>query len=137
MNQLHVGFKRNVKPISGRCLFICDDVSEVPHKFRPKIFDPDRHSFTPLAGIDAAKAQTLAELIYTVYPEGSATLTVRKEKWELAPALLEPSTLANVQGSEGVQGVINDLMFNPVVRKVLYAECGSLSSTKIGSPLRS
>jgi hypothetical protein len=120
MNELHVGFTREVKS-HGPCLFIADDVSEVPSKFRPKVFDPVKHHFNPLLGIDKRKAQELAEVIYTIYPEGSTTLTVRKGKWELAPALTSAKRLDEVHGTEEVEGVMGDLLFNPVVRNVL---CG-------------
>jgi hypothetical protein len=121
MNQLHIGFKRTVKP-HGTCLFISDGVSEAPGKYRPKIFDPLKRSFNPLQGIDARKAQELAELIYTIYAEGSNTLTVRTGKWDLAPARLKAASLDKVRGSEEVEGVLGDLLFNPVVRNV---RCGS------------
>lgn len=108
-----------MKPPRGGCLFISDE--DLPDKLRAKIFDPAKHSFNPLKLIDRRKAQELAELIYTIYPEGSTTLTVRKGKWELAPALLAVKSLDAVHGSEEVEGVMGDLLFNPVVRGAL---CG-------------
>ncbi|MGA8902705.1 hypothetical protein [Bradyrhizobium sp.] len=98
MNQLNVGLKRTLRP-QGRAI----------------------HSFNPLKEIDKRKAQELAELVYTIYPEGQQTLTVRKGKWELAPALLAAKSLDQVQGSEEVNGVMGDLLFNPLVRNCL---CG-------------
>jgi hypothetical protein len=64
MNQLHVGFNKKVLPIGG-CLFIGDDISAVPHKFRPKVFDPAKHSFNPIKDITEAQPQEFAEVIYT------------------------------------------------------------------------
>jgi hypothetical protein len=120
MNILNVGFDREVKPPAGGSLFIHDDATGLG-KFRPKVFDPRKHSFNPLQGVDERKAQELAELIYTIYPQGENTLTVRKGKWELAPALLKAKTLDKVRGGEEVTGIIEDLLFNPLVRKCL---CG-------------
>jgi hypothetical protein len=74
-----------------------------------------------LAGIDERRAQDLAELIYTIYPEGGTTLRVREGKWKLAPALLSAKTLDQVKGGEEVAGVMADLLFNPAVKKCL---CG-------------
>jgi hypothetical protein len=62
MNQLLVGTKIKVRPPSGGCLFIGDQVSEIPHKFRPKIFDPLKHRFNPLTGMAERWAQDLAAL---------------------------------------------------------------------------
>jgi hypothetical protein len=120
MNQLHVGFSREVKPPAGGSLLIHDDAAGL-EKFRPKVFDPTKHAFNPLRGIDERKAQELADVVYTIYPQGENTLTVRKGKWELAPALLKAKRLDHVRGGEEVTGVMDDLLFNPVVRKCL---CG-------------
>jgi hypothetical protein len=117
MNQLHVGSRIAVKPTEA-CLFIHD---ELPDKLRPKVFDPANHHFNPLSGIGERKAQELADIAYTIYPQGENTLTVRKGKWELAPALLKAKSLAEVTGGEEVTGAIGDLLFNPLVRSCL---CG-------------
>jgi hypothetical protein len=121
MNELHIGFKRKVKPVPG-CLLIQDD-NEGLRKYRPKVFDPLKHSFDPLKGMNERKAQELAEIIYTIYPQGEDTLTVRGGKWDLAPAILKRGvrTLRDVTGGEEVRGVMADLLFNPVVRNCL---CG-------------
>jgi hypothetical protein len=58
LNKLYVGFNKKVLPVGG-CLFIGDDISEVPHKFRPKVFDPAKHSFNPIRDITEAQAQEL------------------------------------------------------------------------------
>lgn len=118
MNSISVGFGREVKPPPGGSLLIQDE-ADVPAKFRPKIFDPTKHSFNPLEEINERKAQELAELIYTVYPQGENTLTVRNGKWDLAPALLKAKSLDEVTGKEEVTGVMGDLLFNPVVRNCL------------------
>jgi hypothetical protein len=118
--QLHVGSRISLKPTEA-CLFINDQLP-AQNKYRPKVFDPAKYHFNPLAGIDERKAQELADIVYMIYPQGESTLTVRKGKWELAPALLKAKSLADVTGGEEVTGVLGDLLFNPLVRDCL---CGS------------
>ena len=115
MNKLYVGFNKTIEP-PKRGLFIHD---EVPDISRARIFDPTKHSFNPLKGIDYRKARALADLIYTIYPQGENTLKVREGRWSLLPALQAAKRLDNVDGDEEVRGVLGDLLQSPVLRQVL------------------
>jgi hypothetical protein len=61
MNQLYVGFSEEVKPPKTG-LFIDDKVPKIP---LAKVFDPKKHSFNPLAGIDYKKARAIADVLYS------------------------------------------------------------------------
>ena len=73
MNRLHVGFNKTVELPKGGYLFIADDVPEVS---RARVFDPLQHSFNPLKDITYRKAREIADILYTVSPQGENTLTV-------------------------------------------------------------
>jgi hypothetical protein len=102
MNKLYVGFTRNVELPKGGFLLIDDEVRDIP---RLRIFDPLKHCFNPLKGIEYKKARELAELLYTVSPQGENTLTVRNGKRSLVKALLEADRLDKVKGDEEVSGM--------------------------------
>jgi hypothetical protein len=123
MNRLYVGFNKTVEPPT-RGLFIHDDVPDIS---RARIFDPAKHSFNPLKDIDYRKARALADLIYTVYPQGENTLKVREGRWSLLPALLASNRLDKVDGNEEVQGVLGDLLQSPVLRRVLCSNANQFS----------
>jgi hypothetical protein len=117
MNQLNVGFNKKVMPVGG-CLFIGDDISEVRHKFRPKVFDPAKHSFNPIKDITEAQAQEFVEVIYSVYGLGENTMTVRNGQIDLAPALYKGKRLDELRGSEEVERLRDDMVgigVNPVI----------------------
>jgi hypothetical protein len=42
----------------------CARQKEVPDISRARIFDPAKHSFNPLKGIDYRKARALADVLY-------------------------------------------------------------------------
>jgi hypothetical protein len=114
-NKLYVGFSKHLKlPRSG--LFIDDNVPKVP---RARVFDPLKHCFNPLKDIDCKKARELAELLYTVSPQGENTLTVRNGKRQLLQALLKADRLDCVRGDEEVDGMVSDLLMSPVLKRVL------------------
>jgi hypothetical protein len=69
MNTLHVGFHNSIELPKGGCLSISDDVPDVP---RARVFDPSKHSFNPLKGIDHKKAREIAEVLYTIAPPGES-----------------------------------------------------------------
>ena len=48
-----------------------------------------KHSFNPLTNIDYKKAREIADILYTVSPQGENTLTVRNGKRALLKMLLE------------------------------------------------
>src|ERR1700709_2016073 len=109
MNKLFVGLTKTVQP-PKRGLFIHD---EVPDISRARIFDPAKHSFNPLKGIDYRKARALADVLYTASPQGENTLTVRNGKRALLKALLASSRLDQIDGDEEVTGMIDDLLQSP------------------------
>lgn len=115
MNRLYVGFNKDVEP-PKRGLFIHD---EVPDISRARIFDPAKHSFNPLKGIDYRKARALADVLYTASPQGENTLTVRNGKRALLKALLSAKRLDRIEGDEEVTGMIDDLLQSPVLKSVL------------------
>jgi hypothetical protein len=113
MNKLFVGFTREVLPEHG--LFIHDDVPDIP---RARIFDPAVHSFNPLKHMDYKKARSIADVLYTIAPQGENTLTVRNGKRALLRALLSADRLDQVQGDEEVSGMMQDLLQSPILRSV-------------------
>lgn len=100
----------------GGFLYINDEVPEIK---RARILDPHKHCFNPLKDIDYRKARELAELLYTIAPQGENTLTVRNGKRALLKALLEAKTLDKVKGDDEVRGMIGDLLVSPLLRQVL------------------
>lgn len=114
-NKLYVGFNKEVEPPT-RGLFIHDEVPDLP---RARIFDPTQHSFNPLKNIDYRKARALTEVLYTAFPQGDSTLTVRNGKRSLLKALLFANRLDRVDGDEEVTGMIDDLLQSPVLKSVL------------------
>ena len=110
-------FKRS-RTAQWRFLFIDDEIPDIPDWKRPKIFDPLKHGFNPLNGIDYRKAREIADVLYTVYPQGENTLTVRNGKRALLKALLHSKTLDKIKGDEEVSGMIGDILASPVLRGV-------------------
>jgi hypothetical protein len=55
---------------------MADQIPAVPDWKRLNIFDPLKHSFNPLKDIDYKKARELADVLYTISPQGENTLTV-------------------------------------------------------------
>lgn len=116
MNRLYIGFSKEVKPPKTG-LFIDDKVPKIP---LTKVFDPKKHSFNPLAGLDYKKARAIADVLYTIAPQGENTLTVRNGKRALLKALLKAKRLDQVRGDdEEVRGMIDDLLVSPVLKRVL------------------
>jgi hypothetical protein len=115
MNKLYLGLNKTVPPPT-RGLFIHDDVPDIP---RARIFDPAKHSFNPLKGIDYRKARALADVLYTAYPQGESTLTVRNGKRALLKALLEAPRLDKIDGDDEVMGMVEDILQSPVLKNVL------------------
>lgn len=118
MNELHVGFGRNVEPYRSGCLFMTDEVMDVP---RSRVFDPLIHHFNPLRGVNYKRARELSEVIYTAFPQGENTLTVRNGKRALLRALMSFNRLDRIKGDEEVMGLVGDILASPVLSKVF---CG-------------
>lgn len=125
MNTLLVGFSKTVEPPKGGCLFIADEVPDVK---RARVFDPMRHSFNPLNGITYKKAREIADILYTVSPQGENTLTVRNGKRALLKMLLDgPKALDKLPRDYGKTDVgplealatVDDVLVSPVLRRVL------------------
>jgi hypothetical protein len=114
MNKLYVGFTRKVELPKGGFLLIDDEVRDIP---RSRIFDPLKHCFNPLKNLECKKARELAELLYTLSPQGENTLTVRNGKRALLKALLEAGRLDEVKGDEEVSGMVGDLLASPVLSR--------------------
>lgn len=115
MNKLLVGFKKQIeKPKAG--LFIDDNPPKIP---LAKVFDPAIHSFNPLAGMDYKKARAIADVLYTIVPQGENTLTVRNGKRALLKALLKAKRFDQIRGDEEVSGMVDDLLASPVLKRVL------------------
>jgi hypothetical protein len=123
MNRLYIGFSKQIELPKRGFLYIDDEVPDVP---RSRIFDPHFNSFNPLKGIDYKKARELADVLYTVYPQGENTLTVRNGKRLLLAALLDADRFDRVRGPrvgknevDEVGGMTADLLASPVLRRVL------------------
>jgi hypothetical protein len=116
MNQLYVGLSKQIELPRGGFLFIDDEVRDVP---RARVFDPLKHSFNPLKDVDHKKAREIAEVLYAISPQGENTLTVRNGKRALPKALMSASRFDDVEGDEEVKAMIDDLLFTPLLGKVL------------------
>jgi hypothetical protein len=60
-------------------------------------------------------------VIYTAYPQGENTLTVRNGKRGLLKAFMSFSRLDSIKGDEEVSGLMDDILMSPVLSKVF---CG-------------
>src|SRR4051794_24860864 len=90
MNTLYVGLSKQIElPVRGY-LFIYDEVREAP---QARIFDPKKHSFNPLEKTDYKRAREIADVLYTIAPQGENTLTVRNGKRALLRALVKAKRL--------------------------------------------
>ena len=116
MNVLHVGFSISIDLPKGGYLLINDEVRDIP---RSRVFDPMKHSFNPLKGIEYKRARELAELFYTISPQGENLLTVRNGKRTMLRALMKADRLDHVKGDEEVSALIDDLLVSPVLQRVL------------------
>jgi hypothetical protein len=119
VNKPYVGFSKNVETPRGGFLLIDDEARDIP---RSREIDPTKHSFNPLKGVDYKRARELAELFYTISPQGDKTLTVRNGKRAHLKALLKADRLDRVKaakGDEEVSALIDDMLISPVLRRVL------------------
>jgi hypothetical protein len=82
-----------------------------------RVFDPLKHTFNPLAHLGYKEARELAEVLYTVSPQGENTLTVRNGKRALLRALLKAKRLDKVEGDEEVTAMIGDILVSPVLKR--------------------
>lgn len=115
VNKIYIGQTEVVLP-KGPLLFIHDEVPTLPYA---KIFDPNKHSFNLLKDIDYRTARDLATVLYTLYPQGESTLTVRNGKRALLSALLASTRFDDISGDEEVTAMIGDILQSPVLKNVL------------------
>jgi hypothetical protein len=121
-NKLYIGFQKHIELPKGGCIFIDDEVPDIP---RARIFDHAKHSFNPLKDIDYKKAREIADILYTVSPQGESTLTVRNGKRSLLAMLLDGAKrldkLGEGSGAGAVEATetVNDVLVSPVLRRVL------------------
>jgi len=80
------------------------------------------HSFNPLKGITYTQARILADVLYTAYPQGENTLTVRNGRRELLQAMLTTTSFKKITGSQEITDMIQDILVSPVLYNVF---CGS------------
>jgi hypothetical protein len=124
MNRLHVGFHKRVELPKRGYLFIGDELPDVP---QARIFDPLKHSFNPLKNIDYRKAREIADIIYTAYPQGENTLTVRNGKRALLRLLMQkpkrlhalPPIVGRDDAGEEARAAVADILMSPVLQKAL------------------
>src|SRR5262249_29713990 len=123
MNKLYVGFTKDIQLPQGGCLLIADEVPEIK---KARIFDPLVHSFNPLKNIDHKTARQLADLLYTISPQGENTLTVRNGRRALARALFAAKRLDQLKVESKIKGIkeeveemIDDLLFSPILKHAL------------------
>lgn len=99
-------------------LLITDDVPDI----RADVFDPTKHSFNPLSGINERAAVEFAETVYGT--EGKETLTVRNGKRALAQLLMGAKRLDRLRPGKSdadkeAAAAVDDILFLPSVRRVL------------------
>lgn len=124
LNKLFVGLNKAVQLPKRGYLFIGDEVPDIP---QARIFDPLKHSFNPLKNIEYKKAREIADILYTVFPQGENTLTVRNGKRALLKLLMErperldalPPHEKHDDAADEARSAIADILMSPVLRKAL------------------
>jgi len=124
MNKLYVGFSKQIEVPPSGCLFLDDETRDIK---RARVFDPLLHSFNPLKGLTYRKAREIADILYTVSPQGENTLTVRDGKRALLKMLLAgagrfdllPLPERKDAGGIEARATVDDMLMSPVLRRVL------------------
>jgi len=120
-NVIYIGLEPEIEyPNDG--LLICDEVPQQFRKYRDNIFTPRDHSINPLENNNDKTAREQADNIYTIYPQGANTLTVRDGLIDLAPALRTAKRLDElhkVAPSDEIVRLEKDILFAEVTRKAL------------------
>jgi hypothetical protein len=99
----------------------------VPDVPQARVFDPLTHSFNPLRNIDYRKAREIADIIYTAYPQGENTLTVRNGKRALLRLLMQkpkrldalPASRERDDAGAEARAAVADILMSPVLQKTL------------------
>lgn len=139
MNRIYVGTKRTLEIPRGNCLVICDEL--IPTKRRVQVFDPTRHGFNPLEGLDYRKACDLVDIIGALFPGGDETLTKTTGLEAIFDALDDdPTSLdglipepdkKSTSGQFWAYGKVRRIMRSPVLRKMLTARTAFQFNPKV------
>lgn len=119
MNRIIIGFDKHIEdfiPKQRGFLLIHDDDVDI---YRRRVFDPHQHTLNPLKRLDYKSARQLADVLYTIYPQGENTLTVRSGKRELLKALLSNRHLDKIEANEEIEDMVSDILMSPILRRVL------------------
>jgi hypothetical protein len=96
--------------------------------FSAREFDFSTHSFNPVKNIDYLGARAFVSALYSAFPEGENTLTVRNGKRALLRLLLErPTRLDRLapkhrkfdEATTEALAIINDVLLSPVLKPIL------------------
>jgi hypothetical protein len=94
-------------------------------------FDPEKHSFDPLAGMDYRKARDFVSVLDAVFPEGENTLTRKNSNFLMLKELLSGKRLSGLieldpkdPASVDAYQKIQTLLLSPVLKRVL---CNTLN----------
>lgn len=121
MLQLHLG-THDLKPTRRGCLFIHDTV---PDFLLSSVFDPTKHSLDVLKGMTPRRARDLADVLFSLTPEGENTLTARRARSSLMHALAKAEDFERMtfegEGAEYAKMLVDDMLFIPELASVL---CG-------------
>lgn len=131
LNKLSIGFRKTIFEDfdifpNRNFLFLDDEIPKLHDRHRPQIFDPTQDYFNPLLNIDYKRARELAVVLYTLYPQGENTLTVRNGQRLLLKALLKAERFDQLEGDEEVIAIRDDILASPILRRVL---CGKKPMT--------
>lgn len=102
-------------------LWIGDEPPGVP---RATYFDPYKHCFNLLPA-DHKKARDLSALVYSIFPEGANTLTVRNGRRALAALFKRAKRLDKLNAKTDpeleAEAAVGDILFSPVLERIF---CG-------------
>lgn len=120
MNKIYLGDTQTELPDSG-FIYITDEVPKPSMSRREVVFDPLIHTFSALHNLTYETARPLADVLYTAYPQGQNTLTVRNGRIDLLPALIAAKNkpFNQIKGSEEVNRLVGDIMASPLLHRVL------------------
>lgn len=141
MNQLILGTGDKTQHFldaarSGFLLIDDGEIGHAVHKRFPKarVFDPHHHSFNPLRGMTDKLAAELTDVLYSAFPEGVNTLTVRNGKRALKRLLrahrgrLDELKADRADPAEAeALAIVDDILFFDILRQVLCAHTNQFS----------
>jgi hypothetical protein len=126
MLRLHIGFDNKIEvPKKGGCLYLAEEVPELPNWRRAKVFDWREHSFDILEGMDYPKAVAFVDALLGLMPGGEATLTKEDAEYVLLEALMSsPRSLETLIPEskdpvrEKARRMVGRFLLSPVLRRV-------------------